>query len=273
MKDTIRFGIVQGRLTQSPPDCLQWFPQDCWQNEFKIAKRLGFNYIELIADVQYNENNPIWTDDGIKEIKSLVKENQLTTHTLCNDYIVENSFLDDEVIQQNINLIMQGKKIGIDKYIMPFFDSSEITKDNIQYYISPIRQIASIAKNANILICLETILTGEELIELIRSIDMPNVKVVYDTGNRVAFGHDLSRDIRLLGDQISHVHIKDKNKDNQNVLLGTGLVNFDSVFHAFESINYSGPYTFETTRGSDPINTARYNMNFVSFFKANSKNA
>jgi len=95
---------------------------------------------------------------------------------------------------------------------------------------------------------------------------------VYDTGNRVAFGHDLAGDIRLLGNSIAHVHIKDKNSDNANVLLGTGLVNFESVFCALNDIDYSGPYTFETTRGSNPINTAKYNMNLVNFFKDNSEN-
>ena len=46
------FGIVQGRLTQSPPGCLQWFPQGCWQKEFKIASDIGINYIELIAEIE-----------------------------------------------------------------------------------------------------------------------------------------------------------------------------------------------------------------------------
>ncbi len=273
MNNTTRFGMVQGRLTQSPPGCLQWFPQSSWQEEFSVASKIGVNYIELIAEVQHNVNNPIWTDDGIEEIRQLVEDGNLTLHALCNDYIVEHSFLDEGVIQQNIDLIEQGKKIGIEKYIMPFFESSELTADNMQEYIEPLKRVAKVAYSENIIVCLETILTGKELIELLQLIDLPNVKVVYDTGNRVAFGHDLAGDIRLLGDAIAHVHIKDKNSNNENVLLGTGLVNFESVFYALNDIDYSGPYTFETTRGSNPINTAKYNMNLVNFFKANSENA
>jgi len=273
MKNNTQFGMVQGRLTQSPSGCLQWFPQDSWQAEFNTAKNIGISYIELIAEVQHNENNPIWTDDGIREIKQLVKDNNLTLHALCNDYIVEHSFLDEEVIQQNISLLNQGKKLGVEKYIMPFFESSELTTDNMQEYIEPLKRIARVADEAVITVCLETILTGSELLKLLELIDMPNVKVVYDTGNRVAFGHDLAGDIRLLGDSIAHVHIKDKNSDNVNVLLGTGLVNFESVFCALNDIDYSGPYTFETTRGNNPINTAKYNMNLVDFFKGNSENA
>ena len=118
------FGMVQGRLTQSPPGYLQWFPQDSWQDEFNTAASIGINYIELIAEVQHNPENPIWTDAGISKIKQLVKKNDLTLHALCNDYIIEHSFLDEDVIQQNIDLIDQEKKLGIEKYIMPFFESS-----------------------------------------------------------------------------------------------------------------------------------------------------
>ena len=270
---TTRFGMVQGRLTQSPPGCLQWFPQDSWQDEFSTASSIGVNYIELIAEVQHNSENPIWTDGGISKIKQLVKDNDLTLHALCNDYIVEHSFLGEDVVQQNIDLLEQGKKLGVEKYIMPFFESSELTTDNMQEYIEPLKRIAKVAVDAGIVVCLETVLTGSELLKLLGLIDMPNVKAVYDTGNRVAFGHDLAGDIRLLGDSIAHVHIKDKNSDNANVLLGTGLVNFESVFFALNDIGYSGPYTFETTRGSNPINTAKYNMNLVNFFKDNSENA
>jgi sugar phosphate isomerase/epimerase len=270
---TSRFGMVQGRLTQSPSGCLQWFPQDSWEDEFSTASSIGVNYIELIAEVQHNSENPIWTDGGISKIKQLVKDNDLTLHALCNDYIVEHSFLGEDVVQQNIDLLEQGKKLGVEKYIMPFFESSELTTENMQEYIEPLKRIAKVADDAGIMVCLETILTGSELLKLLGLIDMPNVKAVYDTGNRVAFGHDLAGDIRLLGDAIAHVHIKDKNSVNENVLLGTGLVNFESVFYALNDINYAGPYTFETTRGSNPINTAKYNMNLVNFFKANSKNA
>jgi len=272
MKKSIRFGMVQGRLIQSPPGCLQWFPQERWKDEFKIASDLGIDYIELIAEVQHNQENPIWSDEGIGEIKRLVKENDLTLHALCNDYIVEHSLINEsDVIQQNLDLIEQGGKLNVEKYVLPFFESSELSVDNMAEYVEPIRKIGEAAFNVGMTTCLETILTGKELAELIDVIDRPYVKAVYDTGNRVAFGHDLAADIRLLNEKIAHVHIKDKDKENANVLLGTGLVNFADVFFALKDINYNGPFTFETTRGSNPLNTAMYNMQLVEFFKGNAE--
>ena len=57
----------------------------------------------------------------------------------------------------------------------------------------------------------------------------------------------------------------------QNVILGTGLVNFSVVFISLKKINYQGPYVFETSRGRDPVKTAKYNMQIVDFFIENSK--
>jgi L-ribulose-5-phosphate 3-epimerase len=265
----LRFGTVQGRLIQSPPGQLQWFPQDDWEAEFFLAAALGVDYIELIAERDHNPNNPLWSDDGIGRIKTLVKRNGLSLHAFCNDYIVDNALPGrDKVLEQNLLLIERGALLGFEKYILPLFEQSELTIENVDEYVAPLRVIADKAAESGITVCLETVLNGTELIEVLDRINHPAVSVVYDTGNRVAFGHDLPGDIRLLGDRISHVHIKDKNAANENVILGTGLVNFLHVFEALADIGYGGPYTFETQRGKNPLRTASYNMGLVKFFHA-----
>ena len=116
----------------------------------------------------------------------------------------------------------------------------------------------------------ELIIAYDEETELVTIAFKVNNQII-SMGNRVAFGHDLSRDIELLSDNINHIHIKDKNIDNENVILGTGLVNFSDVFQSIININYKGSYVFETTRGKNPLKTATYNMQLVDFFIQNSK--
>ncbi len=274
MNSDIRFGIVQGRLTQSPPGCLQWFPQEHWENEFALAKQVGISYIELIAEVQHNPDNPLWSDKGIEKINALVAENGLTGHALCNDFVVENSLIaDPAVLQQNISLINRGYLLNMEKYVLPLFDASEMTAENTKDFLGPVGEIADEAHKAGMITCLETILSGPELCEFLNALDRPYVQAVYDTGNRAASGLDLANDIRELGDRICHVHIKDKNKDNQNVPLGTGLVNFSDVFDAFRDIGYDGPYTFESQRGEDPVRTAQTNIDFVTVFLENARSS
>ena len=102
--------------------------------------------------------------------------------------------------------------------------------------------------------------------EIINDLNHSNIHCVFDTGNRISFGHDIYSDIILLGDRIKHIHIKDKNEKDENVLLGTGKVNFQRVFQSLYEINYKGPYTFETTRGNNPVETAKYNLSLANFF-------
>ena len=269
LNDGLRFGMVQGRLIRPPLGQLQWFPQDHWESEFFLAAALGIDYIELIAERSHNPDNPLWTDHGIGRLKSLVERNKLSVHAFCNDYIVDNALPgSDQVLEQNLRLIERGALLGCEKYILPLFERSELTIENVKEYLAPLRIIADKAAESGITVCLETILNGAQLIKVLDQIDHPAVSVVYDTGNRVAFRQDLPGDIRLLGSRICHIHIKDKSTANENVILGTGLVNFLQVFEALGDIGYNGPYTFETHRGKNPLRTAAYNMGLVKFFHA-----
>jgi len=263
----IKFGIVQGRLIQSPEGCLQWFPQKQWDREFFLASSLGYDYIELIAERQNNENNPIWTEEGIERIKALSKQNNLFLYAFCNDYIIDHSLIDDtSAFDQTLKLIAQGKILGVQKMILPLFEKSELNENNFEEYKDILRNLASVAQENNILVCLEIILNGKTLLRLLKYLNHTNIKCVFDTGNRISCGHDIYSDIQLLGEQIRHVHIKDKNDQHDNVLLGTGKVNFYRVFKSLSAIGYGGPYTFETVRGRDPVRTAKYNKLFVDFF-------
>ena len=178
--NNLKFGIIQGRLTESPANCLQWFPQDKWEDEFEKASLLGISFIELIAEINHNPNNPIWTDTGISQIKKLSLDNKLTIHTLCNDYIIENSIHDEKTIKQNLDLLDQCKKLGVKKYIMPFFNKSEINPNNLTDFIEPLTIISNVASKYDIEISLETILTGKELLDLLNMLNLDNIKVVYE---------------------------------------------------------------------------------------------
>jgi sugar phosphate isomerase/epimerase len=263
----IKLGIVQGRLIQSPPGELQWFPKDDWEKEFFIASAIGLENIELIAERNHNSKNPIWSDRGICKLLELSKRNNVNIHTLCNDHIVDYSLVkNSSVLKQNLDLIERGQKLNCNKFVLPFFEESEINMKNYVDFIDPIRIIAEACEKSGMVLCLETILNGKELLFLLKEIDHNNIKVVFDTGNRIAFGHNLFDDIIMLNNKIEHVHIKDKNSNNENVLLGTGLVNFLDVFKALKKINYKKSYTFETQRGNSAINTCKYNLNFVNYF-------
>src|SRR3972149_9397418 len=145
-ESNFEFGIVQGRLIQSPEGCLQWFPQEYWESEFFLANALGINFIELIAERHHNGRNPIWTDEGIDRIKNLAKRNNLSIHALCNDYIIDHSLATGQnVIKQNIKLISRAKLLGVKKLILPLFEKSELNNNNMMIYKECLLNISSVA--------------------------------------------------------------------------------------------------------------------------------
>ena len=65
-------GIVQGRLSFSG-NKLQCFPKRPL-NEFKLASKIGYDFIEFFCEEIKNNKNLIWTDDGIKKYIKLATE-------------------------------------------------------------------------------------------------------------------------------------------------------------------------------------------------------
>lgn len=260
----MKFGIVQGRLIQSPPGMLQWFPQDFWEHELFLAGSLGFSYVELIAERQHNPANPLWTDAGLARILALCERIGLECYSFCNDFIIEHDLRG--AVEQSCQLLRQGARLGMKKLVFPLFERSELTVDNWPDYQGALIEVADCAARQEILLCLETNLPAGQLVEFLDRCDHGALRVVFDTGNRATLGHDLPEEIRQLTDYLEHIHLKDKNKSAENVHLGTGLVEFDKTFSALAGVGYQGGYTFETTRGCSPVETARFNLQFASFF-------
>ena len=263
------FGIVQGRLSVPPGDLLQWFPQDSWSEEFEKAKEVGLEFVELLAERQFNPDNPLWTTEGREQIRTVARKTGLHLYSSCIDYVIDYPLLDDpqrETEEHVRSFLAASGALGCRVVILPLLECSDLNTSTSTAMIPIIRDFARQAAKLNMLICIETLLEGKHLKAFLVQVNEPNVKCVFDTGNRVLEERNLRPEILLLGDWIGHVHIKDKNDFGANVLLGTGDVNFAEVFIALREIDYKGPLVFETTRGTNPVSTAIYNVTCCNFF-------
>jgi L-ribulose-5-phosphate 3-epimerase len=263
------FGIVQGRLTVPPAGQLQWFPQDSWREEFVAAERVGIAFIELLTERDYNPGNPAWSPSGRDEIKAISRSTGRSLYSICTDYIIDHPLLEDArgATAAHVRMFLEAAaELGCEVAVFPLLEQSNLTPASAGAMVPLIKGFARQAAKSGMLICIESLLDGAQLRAFLEQVGEPNVKCVFDTGNRVLDNPDLAPEIRLLGGWIAHVHIKDKNAAGQNVLLGTGRVNFAEVFAALKGIGYGGPLVFETTRGKDPMETARYHMATCNFF-------
>ena len=106
-----------------------------------------------------------------------------------------------------------------------------------------------LVKKKNIELLIESNMRPKEFFKLKKKIKVKNFYFLFDTGNRVLLKKNSVSDILKFNKEIKHVHLKDKNLKNKNVIIGEGDVQFNSIFNAFKRINYKGSFTIESQRG------------------------
>ena len=90
------------------------------------------------------------------------------------------------------------------------------------------------------------------------------IGICLDSGNLWHYSDSPIDDIHIISDRIIHVHIKDRDKNGENVILGKGLVDFNALSIALESINYSNLLTLETKYFEDPSSEDKKNLRYIS---------
>ena len=259
-----RFGIIQGRLIKPPTnDLLQYFPPN-WIDEINIAKIFKFGFIEFFKDRDFNQICPFYTKEGFKIVFDVLNLKDFKSYSFCDDFFIKKNILEYKFLKKyfkdmSLNLSIIKTKI----YVLPLYEKSNLNKKNFNKFSKKIDLISSILNKKKIVLALETDLEVKFIDSLFKKIRNKNIYLVYDTGNRVKNGTDQFKEILNLKAKIIHIHIKDKNHQGNNVVIGRGIVNFKNVFFALKKINYRKNFTFETNRGSDPIKTMIENIKFI----------
>lgn len=260
-------GIVQGRLTVS--DKLQNFPNHQWEEEFSLARKAGYTAIEWIRDSVENKENPFW-DEGfdIQEVKQKAMINGVSIRSICDDYVQNCDWEHLTIEQYQIleDLLIKAGKIGIQTVVYPLFLLADIANEaKRQAFMVYLRSLARVAESYRIQIALEISQKADKLLKLFQEINFPNVGLCVDTGNLYAAGISISEIFKNqdLSSRIIHVHLKDRNKLGENVVIGKGEIDFGLVGKHLQSIGYNGLLIMETNRGDNPIKTAIHNKEWM----------
>ena len=117
--------------------------------------------------------------------------------------------------------------------------------------------------------------TGQEtpttMSRAIRDVNMPNLGVGLDTANLILYGKANPVDaVAILGSHVRSVHAKDgrwptdPDKLGDEVLIGTGLVDFQKVFSGLRKAGYTGAITIEReTHGPQQIEDVRTEKRYL----------
>ena len=104
--------------------------------------------------------------------------------------------------------------------------------------------------------------SGEDAIELMEDVAMPNVKLMFDTFH-VFYRREVPTDyVYRMGENLHHIHIS----DNDRLPPGQGIGDWGALIDALEEVGFDGYLTMETgfhRRGIDPDQDARVSLEFL----------
>ena len=249
---------MQGRLLPKYQNRYQAHPIGYWQAEFYIAKELGFNQIEFILDYNEVEKNPLLRKKGICEIQNLISQTNIQIKSICADYFMEAPLHSEH--QKNSEkilkkLIKYAKALNVIDIVLPCVDQSTLkNKQDINMLVASIKKVLPLAENNNININFETDLNPIKFKELLSHFSSNNIKVNYDIGNSASLGYSPKEEFEAYGEYISDLHIKDRVLDGGNVKLGTGNVDFETVFTLLKKYNFNGNIIMQAAKDVHYIN-------------------
>lgn len=270
-----KIGIMQGRLTRPKGRGIQFFPFDNWENEFRIASKIGISEIDFIFDYENYQQNPLWNSPsapslgkegvgGVQKIKALIAETGVVVNYICADFFMRRPLAQNVKVLER--MILTAKEIGARGIEIPLVDNSSIkTPEEEGLFVASLKEVLPQAKAHNIAINLETDYPPQKLLKLLERLANPMMKITYDSGNSASLGFDPYEEITTYGKYVTSIHIKDRILGGTTVALGTGDADFDKLFRALKEVNYAGNYILQAARGPEgqEENTIKSQMDFV----------
>lgn len=232
-----------------------------WDEKFKIAKKAGFDFIEISID----ESNQriarlFWSDAEIYKLRDLATNNGMYINSMClsaNRRFPLGS-KNSDIRNKGMTIIGRAlyfaKKAGIRIVQLAGYDEYYNTGDEItkRYFIENMKIVCELAQYYSVQIAFESMDTEfmgslTKMLNIINVLDSPMLGVYPDIGNLTQFAKEnFESEIELAKNKIVAFHFKDtKPAVFKCVPFGEGTVDFVKAFKAIFNINYHGPYMIE----------------------------
>jgi L-ribulose-5-phosphate 3-epimerase len=253
-----KIGIMQGRLSPPINGRIQAFPEGTWRHEFHIAQQLGLSCIEWVHQRATLGVDPISTDEGIAEIRTVVDATGVNIHAITADYFMEARLIEaggaiDAASLTHLQwLLARAAELRVHHVMVPLVDSGRLRDQReISAFTSMVRNLSRTLQDGEVELHMESDLEPEVWRAILMEIGNPMVRVCFDTGDRASLGFDPELDLRVLGQWVGSVHIKDRMLGGSTVPLGRGAANFVQVLPRILRAGFHGPFILQVARTED----------------------
>src|SRR5579871_5631101 len=98
----MKLGIMQGRLVPPEAGRFQSFPRTRWRDEFELAAAAGLDAIEWIFDAYGEDENPLATDSGRREMERLSAMHRVAVESVCADWFMDHPLIGVAAAEQRV---------------------------------------------------------------------------------------------------------------------------------------------------------------------------
>jgi len=221
------------------------------------AKEIGLNGIQL-SDVRDELEIEKLSTSGINDLKNLVESYGLVISAVCGD-LGGHEFTDESDVEERIartkKIMDVTRGLGcsiVQTHIGKIPEDKDAKERNVMKYALEV-----LGQYGEKIGCFLATETGPEpptlMREFLSTLKYETLKVNYDPANLIMKGYDPIEGVKVLGDYIIHTHAKDGKKNNGEVPLGEGDVDFEKYLEALKNINYDGFFVIEREVGENPV--------------------
>ncbi len=265
-------GLMQGRLVKSEKkNRIQYFPAKNWKKEIDLMNDVKINILEWTINRENAKNNPLIHNPF--KIINFLKNKKIKVLSVTNDIFMQEPFFKSKntkkmnLLLKELKIIIKNSgKVGAKNIVLPIVDNGSVTDSNQKkILIDRLKKIKLTKKDPNILF--ESDMSPKKLINFIECFDSNKFGINYDIGNSSYYNYNFN-DEKKYFKYIKNVHLKDKNKNDKTVRLGTGQAKFKKIFSTLKEIEYNGNFILQTARSksNNHIGEIKMNLNFLKKF-------
>lgn len=241
MQIKFKLGVITDEVTQDIFEAAEF------------CKKHGLDCMEVRS---VNDHSPFdFTDQDIADINAAAKKYDLSVCAISAP-LFKCDFDDDAAIASHVQnfekCAVRANQIGV-KMIrgFDFWDSGVSLEKRAEKY----KDIAQICQKYDIICVIEAdpsvhSNTPHKTAELVKAIDSPYIKVLFDPGNEVWVNEKASDDAYMaVKPYLAHIHIKDADIIDgkpDGVKIGAGLVDYKTLFARLIDDEYCGNIMLET---------------------------
>lgn len=253
-RPSLRFGHRQANMvTEAGPGV------------FDLAKQIhGLSGVELQV---FFKGTTLWDDDTWRMYQRAALNTGLTIPSLAGVW-PPGAGLPQPSAEENIRkAIHAAENLHATTILVACFEQNCPNMDRAESYgpvVALLRKLAPAARDAGVVISLETSNSPADDRKLIDLVESPSVRIYLDLFNVEHYQHtgESVPGITLLGNRVRQVHMKNEDR----LLADPGPVNFAAAAKALRQIGYPGWVVFETSHTSPAqcIEATEKNITFIS---------